>query len=278
MPNTTYDRYYETRPQLTEADATPTWVTRGRSFVVTVSQVNQNARLIRDSACESMLILPPQVSAVITTDDETLNAGADSLTILPQGQSALELTGTGTIVRIFTTAESDLCAAATNHATYADVAPLGTSASHGLQRGLRHYALVSFLGPENPALPMRIFRSQHLMVNIFAPAAAPRDLHRLTPHSHADFEQGSLAVSGMYTHHMRYPWGADFEAWREDEHVTMESPSLVVIPQTVIHTTANVTGRQDRLIDVFSPPRADFLAKPGFVCNAADYAAVPITE
>lgn len=58
--------------------------------------------------------------------------------------------------------------------------------------------------------------------------------------------------------------------WREDEHVQVGSPSMTLIPPTVVHTTRAVGAGPHTLIDVFAPPREDFLAK-GWVLNAGDY-------
>jgi hypothetical protein len=46
----------------------------------------------------------------------------------------------------------------------------------------------------------------------------------------------------------------------------------MVVPVHTIHTSAGVGPGHHLLIDVFSPPRADFIAK-GWVANSADYAA-----
>ncbi|WP_293346796.1 hypothetical protein [Phenylobacterium sp.] len=51
----------------------------------------------------------------------------------------------------------------------------------------------------------------------------------------------------------------------------MASPSVLVVPPTVIDTSRNVGEQPGRLIDVFAPPRVDFSQRDGLVANAADY-------
>ena len=103
------------------------------------------------------------------------------------------------------------------------------------------------------------------------PRMAARDVSKLSPHSHVDFEQGSLAIQGDWVHHMRYPWGPDLNAWRGDEAIGVGSPSLTVIPPKVIHTSRNTNDGGAWLLDIFAPPRMDFSSKPGKVANEADY-------
>jgi hypothetical protein len=43
-----------------------------------------------------------------------------------------------------------------------------------------------------------------------------------------------------------------------------------VIPVHLVHTTEGIGDERHLLIDVFSPPRRDFIAK-GWVANARDY-------
>jgi hypothetical protein len=116
----------------------------------------------------------------------------------------------------------------------------------------------------------RIFRTTNLMVNFLAEEPAPRDPLKLSPHTHDDFEQLSLGVKGEFVHHMQYPWGPDSTKWRPEEHARVGTPSLAVIPPPAVHTTQGV-GPYQQLIDIFSPPRKDFSARPNWVRNAADY-------
>ncbi|GAA3290213.1 hypothetical protein GCM10020295_04040 [Streptomyces cinereospinus] len=128
--------------------------------------------------------------------------------------------------------------------------------------------------PEDPARLGRIFRTAHLMVNWFPRQVGPRDPERLSPHVHEDFEQGSVTLAGDFVHHFRTPWTPRLSEWREDAHTRCHSPSVAVIPPGVIHTTRAVGAGDHDLVDVFAPPRADFLGQ-GWVLNADDYPADP---
>ncbi len=116
----------------------------------------------------------------------------------------------------------------------------------------------------------RIWRCTTFMINVPPVAKTPRDPKKLSPHSHDDFEQCSLILSGTYVHHMRWPWGVDSTGWHDDVHAVVETPSVTIIPAQVIHTS--VCGEGDsQLIDIFSPPRVDFSMKPGWVRNDDEY-------
>lgn len=78
-------------------------------------------------------------------------------------------------------------------------------------------------------------------------------------------------IDGAFVHDIRWPWVPDMRAWRNDEHELLAAPSLTVIPPPAIHTSRSVVPGFNQLIDIFSPPRADFSKQAGWVLNAVDY-------
>lgn len=122
---------------------------------------------------------------------------------------------------------------------------------------------------DNPRLKM--LQTDTLSIN-WVEYHGVRDRKALSPHSHVDLEQGSLALAGDFVHHLRVHWGKDASLWRDDEHLAAPSPSLAVVPVDLVHTTEGVGDGHHLLLDVFSPPREDFIAK-GWVHNAGDYVA-----
>lgn len=269
-------RHHDTPPRKLDGDTTSqSWVTRGANFVVVVSRVADGDRLTRDNPDEYMFVVPetPGLSAHLVAGEDTLEVSSDSVNILPPGRTAIEIRGSGLVARIFSTDAADLLSIAGNAATYAepnpDCAPLVAWPDPPGGFRLRTYHLPDYVTADGK---MRVFRCTKLMVNPLAPRRVPRDVTRLSPHSHADFEQGSLALEGTYVHSLRYPWGPDMTLWREDEHPEMGSPSLLVVPPKVVHTSRNVGPDVGRLVDVFAPPRWDFEER-GIVCNAHEYPA-----
>ncbi|GAA4343761.1 hypothetical protein GCM10023144_47020 [Pigmentiphaga soli] len=274
----TFSRQYAHAPQPLAGDSCPSWVTRGANFVVVVTRAADGDTLARaHNPDEYILLLPdtPGLGATVEAGAERLEAGADSLTIVPPGASSVRIRGGGLVARIFSADAADLAALADNAATYAtpnpDVAPLVAWPEPVGGFRLRHYRLADYV---KEGSNMRIFRSCKLMVNPLLKRTVPRDVHKLSPHSHVDFEQGSLALSGTYVHHLRYPWGPDMTLWRADEAGEMDSPSLLVVPPKVIHTSRNVGDQPGVLVDIFAPPRLDFSRK-GVVCNADEYPMPP---
>ncbi len=271
----THARHYAEPPQKTEPAGTRHWITRAANFVTVVSQAPNGAMLNRDNPDEWMLLLPPGTHAKVEAGGETIDSNGESLFIVPPGESRITVRKAGTLVRVFSGNASDLMSAAANAATYADGAPEvrpitpWPDPAGGFR--LRHYDLSKIESPDPHPLKMRVFRSTNLMINIFKPWTSRRDERKLSPHSHEDFEQMSLGLQGSFVHHLRYPWTPDKTRWRDDEHERYESPSVLVIPARVIHTTQDIGEGTTWLIDIFAPPRVDFSSKPGFVLNEAEY-------
>lgn len=264
---------YETPPQQ-QAHGVRSWIARAANFVVCVSEVQAGAVLERTGQTdEYMALLTPGTGADIEADRTVAIEGA-ALAILPPGDSRIVIRNGGTLVRIFSSGAHDIAAAAFNSASYEgaikDVAPLDSTYVPPGGYTLRCYAMKDYETTTEGSAFM-LFRSAHLMANIFKPFTRPRDTTRLSPHHHEDFEQCSLALSGTFVHRLRYPWGPDLSAWRADEELRLASPSLLVIPPRVTHTTYVVSPDGGWLVDLFAPARADFVARPGLVLNAADY-------
>lgn len=270
----TYADHSKAPPQI-ERPGERTWLTRGANFVVAVSEVRQGTELACDNPDEYFVFLPNS-AARIAAGDDSLEAGSETITIVPPGHSSVAATTDGIIVRVFSHRAADLVELTVNNATYADgapeVAPLTPWPDPPGGFRLRHYVLAEHAREDTN---MRIFRSTNLMVNVLAKRPVPRDVHKLSPHTHADFEQASLAVQGTYIHHLRYPWSPDMATWREDEHVEVGSPSVTIIPPGILHTSRNISAGDCWLVDIFSPPRMDFSLRPGGLVRNADEYPMP---
>ncbi|MSQ20266.1 MAG: hypothetical protein EXR39_12105 [Betaproteobacteria bacterium] len=269
----TQAHYHRQPPEEADALGTQTWITRAANFVVAISKVVAGSALVRDDhPDEYMLILTPGAGATVAAGLVRTVSPGDALFIIPPGRSTVTATAKGVIARVFSNRATDLCAQSANVSTYADGAPEivplvpWPTPIGGFK--LRHYPLENYREPQTFG---RLFRSTNLMINAFEPITVPRDTRSLSPHSHADFEQGSLSLSGTVFHHLRTPWTPDMSAWRPDEHVEFKSPALLVIPANLIHTTRYTGGGPNWFFDIFSPPRIDFSEKPGWVRNAGEY-------
>jgi hypothetical protein len=267
-----YGLFYETEPQLAEHGAR-TWLTRGQNFLVGHSEVDAGGSLSRGSQPDEYVLLLPDrgTPAIVEANGERLQVEGFSLIILPPGSSRITLPKGGRATRIFSTHSADLAAICSNADSYAEahpnVTPLDPWPDPVGGFRIRAYSLDV---PPTPGRFGRIFRCTTMMVNYLDPQHGPRDITKLSPHHHNDFEQGSLALDGAYTHHLRWPWTTDLNAWRDDEHAYVRSPSLTVIPPPAIHTSRGMEAGLNQLVDIFSPPRVDF-SNQGWVLNADEY-------
>lgn len=268
------DETSERDPDLVSAGGSRTWSLRGRNFVVAVTELEAGERLTEyDLPDEHVLLV--QDDAVVSVE-HTGRAGVSAvsvpepaLVVVPAGTSTVYAAASTTVARVFTAHCDEQMRRAVNHAAGADprTAPLPESTKAGGD-DIRIHRLRDI--PEEEGRLGRIFRTTSLMVNWFPVHEGPRDTERLSPHSHEDFEQMSVTLVGNYAHHLRVPWTGRMSEWRDDEHVQVGSPSMTLIPPTVVHTTRAVGAGPHTLIDVFAPPREDFLAK-GWVLNADAY-------
>lgn len=272
--DTSYVDFHATAPA-DKTDQASLWWGRAQNFVVGWLEVDGDYTLTRTDQPDEYLVLitDDAVSAQLEADGEALKASGKTLNVVPPGDSTVTLSGTGGVALIFSDRATDLMAKASNAADYAErhpnVAPLTPWPDPVGGFALRSYDLHK-VGEANPNMP--IYRTTNMMINFSRPQP-PRDITKMSPHTHDDFEQCSLVIKGEFVHHIRWPWTPDGRIWREDTHVRIGAPSMTVIQPPTVHTSQGmVEGEQaNHLIDIFAPPRADFSAMDGWVLNAEDY-------
>ena len=262
-------RHYDEEPQLTGAGFRA-WITRGRNFAVVYTEAEAGAAVAGDFVDEQVIYIV-EGRLQIAAEGEQAALEGEGLAISPPGRCTITLEADATFIQVVTDAEAIVQLAA-NATTYADGAPEVTATEPwpmpiGGYR-LRMYPLAEVYASGGM---VNAFRTRKLMVVPYARFLEVRDPTALTPHSHQDFEQGSVALEGEWVHHLRAPWTANRHDWRPDAHVELSSPSTAIIPAGVIHTSEGVAGEGMRLVDVFGPPRVDFSLRPGVVRNAKDY-------
>ncbi|MCL6705810.1 hypothetical protein M8R20_02245 [Pseudomonas sp. R2.Fl] len=263
--------FYRDAPQVHDA-AGKTWLLRANNFVLAWSDATAGASFSRVGQSDEYAVLLPETGAVIEWNDQITEVPGWSLAFVPAGDSIVTLPDGGPMARLFTTRAVDLAEQSLNARAYdiprphiPEFAPWPEPAD-GWK--VRHYSLDV---PREEGRFGRIFRCTTMMINVLDPYEGPRDTSKMSPHHHEDFEQCSLAIKGEFSHHLRWPWTTDMADWRDDTVVTMESPSALVIPPPVVHTTRAVGSATNQLIDIFCPPRNDFSEKTGWVLNAEDY-------
>jgi hypothetical protein len=269
-----YGRFYTAAPQDSDASA-KSWYTRGQNFVICYSEVEAGAVFERPAQVDEYVLLlhDRDMAVTIEANGETMDVPGYTLTIIPPGASKITVKTAGKIVRLISTQNEDMAAKAHNNDAYVgehpQIPPFTAWPDPVGGFKLRSYSLDV---PDQEGRFGKLFRCTTFMVNVFPPQG-PRDRTKLSPHHHDDFEQCSLALQGHYLHHLRWPWTANQNDWREDEHEECGSPSVCIIPPRVIHTSAPTDPTANVLVDIFAPPRMDFSAMPGWVLNADDYPA-----
>ncbi len=268
-----YGRFYAEPPQ--EADeAGGSWYFRGQNFVLHYMEAKPGARLDRiGQPDEYAVLLPDAVGAVaIESAGQTEHVAGRHLAFVPPGDSSVRVTEGGRIIRLLTTQSKDLVAKCSNCDAYREQHPnIPRFAAWPAPRDgyrIRTYPI------DVPATPGRfgsIYRCSTLMINMLDIFTGPRDATKMSPHFHDDFEQCSLALEGSFIHYIRWPWTTNLNVWRDDDKEVCEAPSVAIIPPPAIHTSRAIGPGDNRLVDIFCPPRLDFSEKPGWVLNADDY-------
>ena len=265
--------FYDSKPQQSDANGR-TWISRGQNFVVAYSEATAGGIFARAAQPDeyAVIVPDPDTQVEITTAEGTTIVPGYSVAFVPPGKSSIRMLTPGTLVRLFTPKSQDMAEAASNAEAFSgphpNVPPFQPWPEPPGGLKLKWYTLDV---PEDPSRFGRIYRCTTFMINYLTPRVGPRARDKVSPHHHDDFEQCSLALSGAFTHHLRWPWTTNMNVWREDEHLFCESPSICVIPPPSIHTTTAEGEGVNQLVDIFAPPRMDFSMKPGWVLNEADY-------
>ncbi|MFB9222656.1 hypothetical protein [Paracoccus cavernae] len=263
--------FHKTAPQIAQ-DGRKEWLQRGCNFVLVYGEAEAGASFVRHGQEDEYVVILPDGPAWIEANGAVQDVAGNSIVFVPPGESRVILPEGGTIVRLFTAKAADLLALCPNRAAYdagrSHIPPFATWPAPEGGYQIRAYSLD--VAPQEGRFG-RIFRCTTFMVNFLDVSNGPRDPKKLSPHHHDDFEQCSLALAGSFTHHLRWPWTVDRNDWQRDQHLDMGSPSSLVIPPPVIHTTEASGAGANALVDIFCPPRMDFSLQEGWVLNAADY-------
>ena len=248
------------------------WYLRGQNFVTVISLAAAGEVLQEEPAPDEHLVMVFEGAEVEVSDGRgPVPVVGPSLVVVPAGPAQVTVRKPGDIVRVFST-RGPVVSKAANSAAYAtpnpSVRPLPALEESGGSGGLRVIPLADV--PEVPGRPGRLYRSGSLMVNWFAQADGARATDALDPDVNDDFEQASLTLEGDFVHHIRRPWTQRMRDWRPDEHVQVTSPSFTLVPPGNVHTSRWVNHGRHQLIDVFAPPRPDFIEQ-GWVLNQSDY-------
>jgi hypothetical protein len=268
-----YGRFSD-EPAHEAAGLASSWYIRGQNFVLCYSEVKPGAGLERKAQVDEYVVVLPDAGASVrvAAGGDSQDVAGPAVIMVPPGPGSVQALTAGRIIRLVTSKAADLVEKCPNAASYAvRRANIPEFAPWPEPIGGYRIRAYSLDVPKEPGRFGRIFRCTTFMVNYLDPQVGPRDVTKLSPHHHDDFEQCSLAVAGAFMHHLRWPWTVNMQVWRDDEHQHFATPSALVIPPPCIHTTRGLESGVNQLVDIFSPPRIDFSLQKGWVLNADDY-------
>ena len=245
---------------------------RAQNFFVEWLAAGAGAPALEISSDGEIMLLTFDARAKIARAGDVTMIGQRTLAVLPSGACEIAFeAGSACILSTRQLAATPPLNAASYVASDKRVAPVGPAWRRtGNPNQIQVFDIDRVKAPaDNPRLKM--FQSATMSIN-WVDYEGPRDRTKLSPHAHADLEQASLAVAGSFVHHTRVAWGSNANEWSDDRHLPAGSPSVVVIPPDIIHTTEGVGPGHHLLIDIFAPPRRDFIAR-NWVLNSQEYAA-----
>lgn len=268
-----YARFYEEPPAVSDANG-QAWYSRGQNMIVNYILAKTGGRFARAGQLDEYALLIPEAGmrVVITANGEEQSVTGPAVVFIPPGDSSIDARSDGALLRLLTTRAADLLPKCPNNGDYAEQDP-NVPAFEAWPEPVGGYRIRAYPGdvPGQKGRFGRLYRGSTIMVNFGDGRVGKRDPRDVSPHHHDDFEQYSIALAGVFIHHLRWPWTSDSTSWREDEHERCASPSVTVIPPPATHTSVGVTDGLNRLCDAFCPPRFDFSRREGWVLNAADY-------
>jgi hypothetical protein len=273
-----YGLYYKDDPVESDANGSA-WYTRGQDLLVNYIEAAPGALFARTGQHdEYMIVLPDEDTPYeVWAGGETRSGPGHQVVIVPPGDSSIALPKGGRVVRLFSTQSDDLNAKCANAATYAvqdpNIPAFQPWPAPPAGYKLRVYDLWK---ERQPGKIGPIWRCTTIMLNFPPPGGGPRDVTKMSPHSHDDFDQCSLVLAGSFLHNMRWPWGLNKHDWRPDEYPVTEAPSATIIPARVIHSSESLHKTGNRMADIFAPPRLDFSLQEGWVQNADEYPLPPV--
>jgi hypothetical protein len=246
---------------------------RAQNFLIEWLDAKADAAVLDIVSDDEMMLMTFDSGATISGGPANAEIRRRNLAVLPPG--AYRVNFNAGRACILSTSRKDRPPPPLNANSYATpdkrVSPVGPAWTRtGDPNTIQIFDIDSIKAPpDNPRLKM--FQSATMSIN-WVDYDGPRDRAALSPHAHANFEQASLAAAGNFVHHLRVSWGKNANEWRDDVHLQAPSPSVVVIPPELIHTTEGVGAGHHLLIDIFAPPRSDFIARK-WVLNSHEYEA-----
>jgi hypothetical protein len=270
-----YGLYYQDKPADDDAKGR-SWYTRSQNLLVNYMESKPGASFARAGQVDEYMIVVPDDDTPyeVVANGKSVQGEGYQLIIVPPGDSEVRLPKGGRVVRLFSTQSRDLNDKCANAATYAQPDPsMPPFKPWPAPRDGYKLRVYNLQKTREPGQLGPIWRCTTIMLNFPPPGGGPRDVTKMSPHSHYDFDQCSLVLAGSFIHNMRWPWGLNKNDWREDVQALVGSPSATMIPARVIHTSESRAPGPDgnRMADIFAPPRLDFSLQAGWVKNADEY-------